>query len=102
MLGMLGWWGVIRRTGCPEAEACLTARLHRLHTVTSMSVLSLLLPCRTNKYFVRKVRAAADSTCEHKVLMPYGPHAPRNRPKETVRPSAVQTQYCSAGQGKVE
>lgn len=33
---------------------------------------------------VRKVRAAADSTCEHKVLMPYDPHAPRNRPKETV------------------
>lgn len=33
---------------------------------------------------VRKVRAAADSTCEHKVLMPYSPHAPRNRPKETV------------------
>lgn len=40
--------------------------------------------CRTNKQFVRKVRAAADSTCEHKVLMPYSPHASRNRPTEAV------------------
>jgi len=40
--------------------------------------------CRTNKFFVRKVRAAADSTCKHKVLMAYSPHAPRNRPKQTV------------------
>lgn len=49
----------------------------------------ILFACRTNKYFVRKVRAAADSTCEHKVLMPYSPHAPRNRPKSTVSCPAV-------------
>lgn len=42
--------------------------------------------CRsTTKHFVKMVRAAADSTCEHKKLMPYRPNAPRNRPKETVR-----------------
>jgi len=39
----------------------------------------------TTKYFVKKVRAAADSTCEKKKLMVYRPDAPRNRPKETVR-----------------
>eukprot|EP00882_Tetradesmus_deserticola_P027998 GHRQ01031157.1.p2 GENE.GHRQ01031157.1~~GHRQ01031157.1.p2 ORF type:complete len:113 (+),score=19.29 GHRQ01031157.1:1918-2256(+) len=38
----------------------------------------------TSRYFVKMVRAAADSTCEKKVLMPYRPDAPRNRPKEIV------------------
>eukprot|EP00879_Flechtneria_rotunda_P005517 GHRR01005810.1.p1 GENE.GHRR01005810.1~~GHRR01005810.1.p1 ORF type:complete len:180 (+),score=49.49 GHRR01005810.1:523-1062(+) len=38
----------------------------------------------TTKYFVKKVRAAADSTCERKKLMNYHPNAPRNRPKETL------------------
>eukprot|EP00775_Hariotina_reticulata_P013721 gene13721-13843_t len=38
----------------------------------------------TTKYFVRKVRAAADSTCQRKKLMVYHPDAPRNRPKETL------------------
>lgn len=51
--------------------------------------------CRTNKFFVRKVRAAADSTCKHKVLMAYSPHAPRNRPKQTVGASDTLAQ-CEA------
>ncbi|WIA09036.1 hypothetical protein OEZ85_008450 [Tetradesmus obliquus] len=38
----------------------------------------------TSRHFVKMVRAAADSTCEKKVLMPYRPNAPRNRPKETL------------------
>eukprot|EP00882_Tetradesmus_deserticola_P016351 GHRQ01017459.1.p1 GENE.GHRQ01017459.1~~GHRQ01017459.1.p1 ORF type:complete len:174 (+),score=48.25 GHRQ01017459.1:1757-2278(+) len=38
----------------------------------------------TSRYFVKMVRAAADSTCEKKVLMPYRPDAPRNRPKEIL------------------
>lgn len=40
--------------------------------------------CRTSRYFVKKVRDAADSSATHKKLMPYSPNAPRNRPQETV------------------
>ncbi|GBF89128.1 hypothetical protein Rsub_01845 [Raphidocelis subcapitata] len=39
----------------------------------------------TNAFFIRQVRAAADSAdVKHKRLMPYSCWAPRNRPKETM------------------
>lgn len=43
----------------------------------------------TTKYFVKKVRAAAESTCEDKKLMPYHPNAPRNRPRQTVSNAGI-------------
>jgi hypothetical protein len=42
------------------------------------------------------VRAAADSTCEKEVLLPYRPNAPRNRPKETVSASACRAALSSS------
>lgn len=53
-----------------------------------MPIMPCICECSTSRHFVKMVRAAADSTCEKKVLMPYRPNAPRNRPKETVSASA--------------
>ena len=73
-----------RHMPCPLSVPLTTA--HRPSEVTSnpLTNADTTQHLRTNKEFNGKVVKSCYADPRHKLLMPYSPNAPRNRPKQQV------------------